>query len=52
MDDKITQKIKELVKKYPNDGDLGKEVRKIIISEEKKSETQKTEQEWELSNGY
>lgn len=35
MDDKLLQLIKELVKIYPNDMDLGRYVRKIILEKEK-----------------
>jgi len=52
MDDKTIKKIKELVKKYPNDADLGKEVRKFLNSEGKKSTPQKPEQQWDSTNGY
>jgi hypothetical protein len=52
MDNKTIEKIKELVKEYPNDGDLGREIRKIFISEKKQSNPQNTEQQWDLTNGY
>jgi hypothetical protein len=52
MDDKVIEKIEELVKKYPNDGDLGKEIRKFLNSEGKESTPQNTEQQWDLTNGY
>jgi hypothetical protein len=52
MDEKTIKKIKELVKEYPNDGDLGREVRKIFISEKKQSNPQKPNQQWDSTNGY
>jgi hypothetical protein len=52
MDYEVIKKIKDLVKKYPNDADLGREVRKFLNHEEKESNPEKSKQQWDSTNGY
>lgn len=48
MNEEIIESVKQLVKEFPNDFDLGREIRKLFNEVEEKNQ----EEIWDSTNGY
>lgn len=51
MNEEIVESVKKLVSEFPNDTDLGREVRKYFLSI-KEVEQEKNNGIWDFTNGY